>query len=59
MGVSRLKGATMAKMFGVVLAAVLLSTNNGGGIMMSDEPSVPDGFFDENARILPLLHVVK
>ena len=38
----------MQKVFGVVLAAVLLSTNNGSEALMSDEPSPPDGFFDES-----------
>jgi hypothetical protein len=37
--------------FGVVMAAVLLSTSNGGGIMMSDEPDTPEDFIEEASSV--------
>jgi hypothetical protein len=44
----RMKGATMQKVFGVVLAAVLLSTNNGGGVLISDEIGESDEFVTDD-----------
>ena len=43
---SQMKGATMTKVFGVIVAAVLLSTRTGGGTSDVNLPEVSDDFFE-------------
>jgi HEAT repeat protein len=48
----RMKGATMQKIFGVVVAAVLLSTNNSGtSVAMSDAAGGVDEMFDASLQV--------
>jgi hypothetical protein len=49
MAMSQMKGATMQKVFGVIVAAVLLSTNNGGGVADATLPEVYGDSFESSS----------